>query len=78
MSMYFVSCKAPYKLEPSCLAQTLAGSAGRRFCSQTTSDGCPDFPVHSFISPNVEEATLGTVILDSILTDEGEWVGGVE
>lgn len=49
-------------------------SADRWFHSQQTSDGCPDFPVHSSISPNVEEATWGTVILDSILTDEGERV----
>lgn len=34
-------------------------SAGRWFGSQQTCDGCPDFPDHSFISPNVEEAARG-------------------
>ena len=53
-------------------------SAGRWFGLQQTSDGCPDLPVHSFISPKVEESTQGTIILDSILTDQREWVGAVE
>ena len=53
-------------------------SAGRWFGLQQTSDGYPDLPVHSFISPKVEEATQGTIILDSILTDQREWVGAVE
>lgn len=42
--------------------------ADRWFHSQQTSDGCPDCPVHSFISSNGEEATWGQLFWTQSLT----------